>query len=76
MSLVAGLFLIVMGSEETAFWCLVSVMERGKYLLGYYDSHMERYELLALAFLLDTKSYYFTACSFDVIYAYIYTIIS
>lgn len=57
MSLVAGLFLIVMSNEETAFWCLVSVMERGKYLLGYYDSHMERFVLVPNSDFMDLNIY-------------------
>ena len=33
---------MVMGDEQAAFWALVSLLERFKYLRGYYDKHMER----------------------------------
>ena len=42
MSYVAGVFLMYM-NETDAFWCFVSVLERPKYLRGYFMDHMARY---------------------------------
>jgi hypothetical protein len=43
MSVIAAMFLMQMGGdEETAFWCLVSLLERHKYLMGYFHNKMAR----------------------------------
>ena len=46
MSYLGGLLLMVIEDEEKVFWALVSLLERFKYLRGYYDHNMERYSLI------------------------------
>ncbi|XP_064637309.1 TBC1 domain family member whacked-like [Lineus longissimus] len=41
MSYIAGMLLMLMGEEDT-FWCIVSLLERHKYLLGYFDTKLTR----------------------------------
>ena len=41
MAAIAGVFVMYM-SEEEAFWCLVSVLEREKFLVGYFSDDMVR----------------------------------
>ena len=41
MAYVAGVLLMQL-EEEDAFWCFVSLMERPKYLRGYYSVDMLR----------------------------------
>ena len=36
--------------EYDAFWCFVSLMERQKYLRGYYSANMSRYVWLTFMF--------------------------
>ncbi|ELU00566.1 hypothetical protein CAPTEDRAFT_226882 [Capitella teleta] len=43
MSVIAAMFLIQTNcDEETAFWCLVSLLDRHKYILGYFHNNMAR----------------------------------
>ena len=42
MAYIGGLLLMTLEEEEDAFWALVSLFERPKYLAGYYDSSMSR----------------------------------
>lgn len=49
MSSIAGVFLMYL-PEEDAFWCFLSLLERHKYLLGYFDNHMLRIQKHARVF--------------------------
>lgn len=49
MSYIAAMFLLFM-SEEEAFWCLVALMERPKYLQGYFDITLEKIQSHAQVF--------------------------
>ena len=41
MSYIGGMLLMQL-EEYDAFWCFVSLMERQKYLRGYYSANMSR----------------------------------
>eukprot|EP00117_Sycon_ciliatum_P011026 scpid51521/ scgid12673/ USP6 N-terminal-like protein len=49
MSFIAGMLLIHM-DEEDAFWCLASLFERPKYLLGFFDASLSKMHLYANIF--------------------------
>ena len=42
MSYVAAVLLMIIPDEETAFWCLVSLLTSPNYLQGYYDRKLVR----------------------------------
>lgn len=45
MSFIAGMLVLHLPEEE-AFWCLVALLQKPKYLQGYFDDCLERYLLL------------------------------
>ncbi|XP_073245989.1 uncharacterized protein [Porites lutea] len=49
MSYIAGMFLMNM-EEEDAFWCLVSILERPKYLAGYFSDSLGKIQRHAAVF--------------------------
>ncbi|XP_032227912.2 small G protein signaling modulator 3 homolog isoform X2 [Nematostella vectensis] len=49
MSYIAGMLLMNM-DEEDAFWCLVSLFERPKYLAGYFDNSLSKIQIHAAVF--------------------------
>uniref|UniRef100_T1JE22 Rab-GAP TBC domain-containing protein n=1 Tax=Strigamia maritima TaxID=126957 RepID=T1JE22_STRMM len=49
MSYIAAMLLLFV-TEEEAFWCLVAMMERPKYLHGYFDAQLQKIQLHAQVF--------------------------
>ncbi len=54
MSYVAGMFLMQM-NETDAFWCMVSLLERHKYLRGYFDKNMHRLVISSTVAVCDVE---------------------
>ena len=62
MSAIAGMFMMYL-DEEDAFWCLVSLLERHKYLVGYFSEEMSRFVLYSILICYAVLSKKMSHCS-------------